>query len=163
MLGIELKSIDLDLVEIQDINITNVAIHKAIQAFEIIKKPLFVDDSGIEIPEWSGFPGPFLAHIVKAGGMPLMLSLMKGAKKRDAIFKATIAYHDGSSIYSFEGSLEGEIANEIRGERGFVIDGIFVPKGQQRTFAQMPQTEKNQMSHRSIAVKKFRDHLEMSK
>jgi len=163
MLGMQLENTNLELDEIQDINIANVAIHKAKQAYGILQKPLIVDDTGIEIVDWNGFPGPLLAHIVKSGGMPLMLSMMKGAAKRDAVFKTVIAYHTGAEVLTYEGALEGSIAGEIKGKRGFGIDAIFIPRGQNQTYAEMSLDEKNKISHRFLAVSKLKKYLEEHK
>ena len=160
MLGVELESVNLELDEIQDISIVKVALHKAKQAFEVLQRPLIVDDTGLEVLDWCGFPGPLLAHIVKSGGMPLLLSMMQGAKRREAIFKTVIAYHKGDEVITFEGLLEGSIAHEIRGERGFGIDAIFIPKGHNRTYAEMSLEEKNEISHRSKAVIKLKEYFD---
>lgn len=159
MLGMDLENANLELDEIQNIHIAKVAVHKAKQAYGILHKPLIVDDTGIEVLDWNGFPGPLLAHIVKSGGMELMLSMMKGAARRDAIFKTVIAYHTGSEVITFEGGLEGSIANEIRGTRGFGIDAIFIPKGYDKTYAEMSLDEKNKISHRFLAVTKLKKYL----
>ena len=59
----------------------------------------------------------------------------------------------------FEGKISGVIAHEPRGEGGFGYDSIFVPDGYEKTFAELSAEQKNQISHRAIAVKKFADFI----
>ena len=163
LLGFEVESVDLQIEEIQDLDIKNVARSKAEKAYEIIKKPLIVDDTGITIDEWNGFPGPFLAHILKAGGKELILKMMESASSRSATFSTAIAYHDGKVVQIFEGALRGSISTEIKGDRGFGIDGIFIPAGFDKTFAQLTLEEKNKLSNRGMAVRKLKMYLQNNK
>jgi len=59
----------------------------------------------------------------------------------------------------FEGVIRGEIITEKRGTSGFGYDPVFVPEGHTRTFAEMSMDEKNQLSHRAIAVRKLAKYL----
>jgi XTP/dITP diphosphohydrolase len=57
----------------------------------------------------------------------------------------------------FEGVVRGQIAHTLRGTSGFGYDPIFIPDGHERTFAEMSLNEKNQLSHRAMAVSKVID------
>jgi XTP/dITP diphosphohydrolase len=61
---------------------------------------------------------------------------------------------DKETIF-FEGKINGEITLLPRGESGFGYDPIFVPDGYQLSFAQLSEEEKNQISHRAIAINKL--------
>jgi XTP/dITP diphosphohydrolase len=160
LLGISIESVDLQLAEIQDIDVAKVANHKASLAYAQIKRPLFVDDTGIYIDAWGGFPGPFIAHIVHSGGPELLLSMMVGTADRKAKFVSAISYHDGKNIHTFTGEVAGTIAREAMGRFGFGIDSIFVPDGHSGSYATMTNAEKNTVSHRSKAVVKLKKYLE---
>lgn len=117
-----------------------------------IKKPFFIEDSGLFIEALKGFPGPYSSYVFKTIGNEGILKLMAGVENRKAYFKAVIAYFDGSKIRTFDGVVDGEIALEIRGEKGFGFDPIFLYDN--RTFAEMGE-EKNLVSHRRRALEKF--------
>ncbi len=161
LLGFPIIHKNLDISEIQNLDLAKVAVDKAQKAFDIIRKPLIVDDTGIAIHAWNGFPGPFIAHILKAGGMPLVLKMMEATTDRQATFETVIAYHDGVEIRVFRGSTHGHIARAITqdGQQGFGMDGIFIPDGENRTYAQMSISEKGAVSHRAKAVAQLKDYL----
>jgi XTP/dITP diphosphohydrolase len=81
------------------------------------------------------------------------------AGRRKARFRTIAAYANGSKVVTFEGICEGEIINSPRGEKGFGYDPVFVPEGYKVTFAELSEQEKNVLSHRGKALKKFRDWL----
>ena len=55
----------------------------------------------------------------------------------------------------FEGRVDGLISREVKGGEGFGYDPIFIPNGFKNTFAELTIDQKNKISHRSIAIKKF--------
>jgi XTP/dITP diphosphohydrolase len=79
---------------------------------------------------------------------------------RRARFRCVLAIaRRGKLIDTVEGRVEGNIADEPRGEDGFGYDPVFVPAGFDHTFAEMPAELKNQLSHRARAVVALRDRL----
>ena len=86
---------------------------------------------------------------------------LEGKSDRSARFVCVIAIAiNGEIIETFEGVMEGTIIEAPRGENGFGYDPIFVPQGENRTFAEMSQEEKNRISHRAKALKKALDFIE---
>ncbi|RJS73141.1 MAG: non-canonical purine NTP pyrophosphatase, partial [Candidatus Syntrophoarchaeum sp. WYZ-LMO15] len=83
-----------------------------------------------------------------------ILKLMSRIKDRRATFKSVIAFCDGSSEpVIFSGSVEGEIANKIRGKSGFGFDPIFLYGD--KTFGEISRDEKNKISHRRVAFERL--------
>jgi XTP/dITP diphosphohydrolase len=85
---------------------------------------------------------------------------MENVNNRKAVFRSAIAYCDSEfqAPLLFEGEAEGEVTvNERRGrgKSGFGFDPIFRPSGNIQTFAQMTIEEKNGLSHRAKAFRKF--------
>jgi len=66
---------------------------------------------------------------------------------------------DNDAPLYFEGLVEGEITLSQSGKAGFGYDPIFIPKGFNRTFAEMTAEEKNSISHRAKAVVKLVNYL----
>lgn len=154
--------LDVELDEIQSMNLEEIVEHKARQAYEKIKKPVFVDDVSLEFDIWKGFPGPFIKYLQHIGN-DLILYMMRNESNRKVKLIATIGYFDGNIMHFFTGFIWGTIAVESRGERGWGFDPLFIPDGQEMTFAQMSDKVKNEVSHRRIALDKFKKFLDGEK
>lgn len=163
---IEIKDIDLD--EIQELDLEKIAIHKAMQAFNKIKSPVFVDDVGFYVEAWNNFPGPLVKWILKSGGeqgASLLLKMLEGVKDRSVTARSAIAYHDGEKIHYFVGEARGTAAVKIRAGNnfGFGWDCVFIPDGFNKTYGEMTFEEKNEISHRRKAFDKFKQFLNSQK
>ena len=127
------------------------------------------DDSGLEVDALGGAPGIYSARYAGANATnkeridKLLEELARiDAKKeqRSARFRCVLALaRNGEVLGTFEGIVEGQIADRPRGSHGFGYDPIFVPNGFQQTFGQLRPAEKNQLSHRARALKKLRAFL----
>lgn len=138
---------------------------KANTIYQIYRKPIFADDSGLEVRASNGRPGVYSAryagvglknfepHIVK------LLNELNGVKDRKARFKSVICLIINDKTYYFEGLINGQIIDHPRGNNGFGYDPIFVPDGYTKTFAEMDLDEKNKISHRSQAIRKMIDFI----
>jgi len=106
-----------------------------------------------------GFPGTYSAYVFGTLGCEGILRLIEGQEDRSARFISSIAYVEpDSEVRVFTGIVSGSISHEMRGSGGFGYDPIFVPDGHDRTFAELGD-EKNQLSHRYLALRKFGDFL----
>jgi XTP/dITP diphosphohydrolase len=156
---ITIEQLDYDYPELQLDEIEAVARESAnyVRAQTGIKEPFFLEDSGLLIPALNGFPGPFSAFVFKTIGNEGILNLMadKEGEARNATFKTVVAYCESpkSEPMLFVGTVEGRIAEEIRGSGGFGYDPIFEVQGV--TFGEMSAEGKNTVSHRSRAFRQF--------
>ena len=160
LLGVSLDHVSLDLDEIQSLDTHKIVHHKTLQAYNILKRPLFVDDTSLQVPAWNGFPGPFVKHIIEAGGPELLLTLMKGTEDRSAEFTTTIGYHNGNNVHFVEGTTQGSIAIKPRGGNTWGINTIFIPEHSEKTYGEMSVEEKNTLSHRAKAITSFQKLLQ---
>ena len=80
-----------------------------------------------------------------------------------ARFSTVIALIKKGKEYLFEGTVEGQIAKDLKGGAGFGYDPIFVPEGFDVSFAEMSPEEKNDISHRGRAMTKLADFLTKGK
>lgn len=148
--GINLRFFKYELEEIQSFSLQEIASKKAIQAFQKCKKPIIVEDDGLYINALYGFPGPYSSYVFKTIGNKGILQLLK--QNRKAKFVSIISFCDNKNSKSFEAKIDGNISKTQNGE-GWGYDPIFIPKNLNKTFAEL--TNKNELSHRYKALKKF--------
>lgn len=125
----------------------------------------FADDTGLEVEALNGAPGVYSARYAGEEGnadknMDKLLDALKGNPNRKARFVTAIALILDGKEYLFEGSVEGQIAKERRGDGGFGYDPVFIPDGYEVSFAEMGPSEKNAISHRKRALSKMCEFLE---
>ena len=124
----------------------------------------FADDTGLEIDALDGRPGVYSARYagvdsIAENNIKKVLSEMEQFDNRDASFRTIISLVIDGKEYQFDGEIEGQITPEKWGKKGFGYDPIFLPDGFEKSFAQMSIQQKNEISHRGIAVKKLIDFL----
>lgn len=126
----------------------------------------FADDSGLQVEALKGEPGIYSArYAVKNGrsieggkdqaNMDVLLEKLAGKDNKRACFRTSIALlYEGQEHY-FDGTVEGRIIDQKRGDGGFGYDPIFIPDGYDKTFAELGTEVKNGISHRARAVAKL--------
>ena len=125
----------------------------------------FADDTGLEVESLGGAPGVYSARYAGGEGhnaeanMLKLLHELEGKDNRRAQFRTAISLILDEKEYLFEGIIKGEIIKEKRGDSGFGYDPVFVPEGYDRTFAELGNEIKNQISHRALAVNKLCEFL----
>lgn len=142
------------------------ALLKAQYIFNTYGLNCFADDTGLEIDALEGRPGVFSARYANDGhdfeaNIDKVLAELSGIKNRKARFRTVIAFILEGTVHYFEGIVNGEIISERKGIKGFGYDPVFLPDGYQDTFAEMPLSEKNKISHRARAVNKLVDFLNL--
>lgn len=140
------------------------AMQKARYVHEKTGRDVFADDTGLEVESLNGMPGVNSARFAgenkdSDANIDKLLLMLKGKENRKARFRTVIALIIGGEEHLFEGIVEGTIISDRRGREGFGYDPIFVPEGRDITFAEMPLTEKNKISHRARAFEKLRAFL----
>lgn len=136
------------------------ALFKAKYVHEKTRLNVFADDTGLEVTALGGAPGVYSARYAGESksfddNIEKLLREMHGITERSARFRTVIALILDGSEYLFEGTVEGEIIPERRGNGGFGYDPVFLASGHDRTFAEIPLSEKNAISHRAIATRKL--------
>ena len=138
---------------------------KAIAVSKELSGLVIADDSGLEVAALNGAPGIYSARYAgdkatdKENIDRLLGELGRIGAQRDqrrARFRCVLTLaRNGQMLDMFEGVVEGTIADQPRGSRGFGYDPIFVPKGFGHTFAELPAELKNRISHRAQAIRAF--------
>lgn len=146
------------------------ALQKATYVKEHFGFDCFADDSGLQVEALGGEPGVYSArYAVKNGvqvegnkdddNMNVLLEKLANEENRKACFRTSIALIFEGETHFFDGTVEGHIIREKRGNGGFGYDPIFIPDGYDKTFAELGNEVKNGISHRARAVAKLADFL----
>jgi len=135
---------------------------KARTVFEMTGLPSLADDTGLEVESLGGDPGVYSARYAGEQASyqdnceKLLKNMMRVPKEdREAKFRTVIAYKDDNRELSCDGSVKGEIAQSPKGSFGFGYDSVFYYPPLEKTFAELSEEEKNSISHRGRALRKF--------
>jgi XTP/dITP diphosphohydrolase len=167
---------DIKMLSLNDFNITEDipeneltlegnALAKARYVHEKTGRNVFADDTGLEIDALEGLPGVHSARFAgenkdSAANIEKALAMLGNKENRNARFRTVIALIIDGKEFLFEGIVNGSIIKEKRGMEGFGYDPVFIPEGCTETFAEMPLSKKNTMSHRARAFTKLREFLD---
>lgn len=137
---------------------------KSSTIYHKFNKNCFADDTGLEVEALNGQPGVYSAryagHENDANkNTAKLLSNLTSMTNRNARFRTVISLILDGEEFRFEGIVEGKIAHQKSGNKGFGYDPVFIPNGYQKTFAEISAEEKNTISHRAIATKKLSEFL----
>lgn len=148
---------DVDLDEIQSDDAEEIVRDKARRAYDVVGKPVVVEDVSAGLEKLDGLPGPFIKFFNKRLGGDALYKLA-GSEEARATVSASIAYYDGSDMLVARADVPGKVV-EPRTRDGFGFDITFVPDGETETFAEMSAEKKNSLSHRAQAIRMLLDKL----
>ena len=155
---IEIIQKDLGYPEIQSDNLEEVAKFGIEHIQKQLNHPFILEDAGLFIEALDGFPGVYSAYVFYRIGCSGILKLLEDVNDDDrtAIFRSVFGYSEPGKIPNlFIGESSGIISKKTAGEHGFGYDPIFIPDGENKTFAEMETEEKNQFSHRGKSLDKL--------
>lgn len=137
---------------------------KSCYVFNKYGKDCFADDTGLEIEALDGRPGVKSARYAgddcnAENNIRKILKELEGSSNRKARFRTVISLIKGGEEVLFEGTVEGMILEEKRGNDGFGYDPVFLPEGYKESFAEMQAQGKNKISHRGRATQKLIAYL----
>ncbi len=126
--------------------------------------PAIADDTGLEVDALDGRPGVYAAryageNVSYDDNVEKLLREMLNVprEKRTARFRTVVAYVDNNQELWAEGFIKGMILEKKQGTGGFGYDPVFWVPERKKTFAELSLNEKNEISHRGVALRKLRD------
>ena len=155
---VEHRKLDLD--ELQSLDIHTIVEHKVRQAYEIVKKPVLVEDASLTFMAIGRLPGTFIKWFIEEIGYDGLLNLAQSLPDQAAYGKVCYGYFDGKNFKMFDGEMHGRIAPEARGTGGFGFDPIFVNEGFDITRAEMNEDDYARTSYRTDALTKLKTYLD---
>lgn len=142
------------------------AFKKANELYKLTKKKVFSDDTGLFVSALDNRPGIYAHRYAGENASDKdnrdkLLKELSDKDNRDAYFLTVICFidEDGKDYY-FEGRLDGKISETELGDGGFGYDKIFYVEKYEKSLGQMDINFKNQISHRGLAMKEFKNFLE---
>ncbi|MDD5101455.1 MAG: XTP/dITP diphosphatase [Endomicrobiaceae bacterium] len=147
------------------------AIKKAVEVAKFFNKWAIADDTGLEVDYLNGAPGVYSSRYAGEdcsyddNNQKLLKALIDvPLEKRKAKFRCVIALSDpkGNIFVLSDGEINGLISQDLSGTKGFGYDPIFFVKEYNKTFAELGDGIKNEISHRALALKDFKNKLKSS-
>lgn len=157
--------VDVDVEETGGTFLENATL-KARAVMEATGLPAVADDSGLCVDALNGAPGVYSARYGGPGlddeaRYRLLLENMRGMTDRRCKFvSAVVCCFPGGDCVSAQGECPGTLAYAPKGAGGFGYDPIFFLPPLKKTFAELTPQEKNQISHRGVALREFQKALE---
>lgn len=155
-----------DIIEDKDTFEDN-ALIKAKTIYDYYKSSVISDDSGLIVDVLINLPGVHSHRFAKEDAndkenRDYLISILKkyGSGPFKAHFETSIIYMDSDKVIKAKGRLDGEIILEERGNNGFGYDPIFYLKDKSKTLAELTQDEKNELSHRHMAIMNLIEELQ---
>ena len=157
----DVKQLDIELPEIQDVDPKNIIAEKLKEAFKHHSGPFILDDTSLCFDALNGLPGPLIRWFLEALGREGLWKLCDKMGVYGAQAKCMLAYAKSPEYIQF---FEGVVRGRIVAPRGdyFGWDPVFQPDGYEKTFAELAGEQKNSISHRRLAVEKLKEYLNQS-
>lgn len=165
-LGVTVPHQKVDIEELQSLDIRAVVEHKAKGAYELVGRPVLVEDVSLTFHALGKLPGPFIKWFLEEltpAGLPKLLS---GYANKQATASIMYGLYDGQTFKTFEAHVPGTIASEPRTSNAggwntaTSWNSIFIPEGSEKTYGQMSDEELAPFSHRAQAIAKLREYLQ---
>lgn len=147
----EIEAVEVDLPEIQGLDLLEILEEKAEAAWEMVRRPLVVEEAGLSLMALNGFPGPLVKWMLTAVGAEGIAKTAQALGNPRAIARCALLYRDAERTVMAEAMTLGTLVLPGRGTHGFGWDPVFLPDGESRTFAELEGREKDAVSHRGKA------------
>jgi inosine triphosphate pyrophosphatase len=158
ILNLDIKQLDLDLREIQELDPQKIIEEKLKEAIKHHNGKFIVEDTSLHLDGLNGLPGPLIKWFLNAIGLQGIYELARNSGNTRAKAVTMIGYYNGKDIQFVNGITLGEIVLPS-GKSTFGWDPIFKPNGCNKTYEEMTSEEKNEISHRGKAFLKLKKIL----
>jgi non-canonical purine NTP pyrophosphatase (RdgB/HAM1 family) len=160
VLGRAVPTVALDLPELQSDRLEQVLHAKAEEAWRRLRRPVVVEETGLELDTLRGFPGPLVKWMLSAVGAEGIARIAVERGEPGAVARCALELRHGGGSVVAEGSTRGVLVLPARGQGGFGWDPVFQPGGETRTYGELPPELKDELSHRGRAWRALLQRLE---
>ncbi len=151
ILGRPLTHEAIELDELQSMDLELIVRHKLRQAFHKLRQPVLVEDTGLFVSAWQGFPGPFIKFIQATMGYEQFGQAIAAHPQVEHVVLFSYCQREGEAVIA-EGRIRGTFLGAPRGTSQFGFDPYFIPEGFHQTYAEMGAEAKNRVSARFRAL-----------
>lgn len=151
LLDFDIPAEAVDLPEIQSLNMSEVLRAKGEEAYRRLRRPVVVEETGLELDALGGFPGPLVKWMLEAVGPEGLARTALALGDPRAVARCRLLYMDGTEALEGEGVAPGELVLPPRGDAGFGWDPVFRPDESPLTYAELGEGEKDRIGHRGRA------------
>lgn len=156
-----IKHVDFEVPEIQSLDPQEIVRHKLEYAYSKIGEPCFVMDASLFLDCLNGFPGPFIKWwFEKTVGEEKTCEIAKLFNQHGCQWTTVLGYFDGSETHFLEETITGRLPEKPRGTDGYHWDTIFIPEGEEQTFAEMTFEEKQSFAVTKKLLERFREMVQ---
>lgn len=165
-LGRPVQHQKVDLEEIQSIDLKIVVEDKARRAYDLVQKPVLVEDVSLSFMALGRLPGPLIRWFLEEIGTDGLCRLLEPHEDKRAIASIAYALFDGRDLHIFEAQVGGHVPSGPRStektgwKSNFGWNSVFIPDGSAKTYAQMDDAELQKFSQRHKAVVKLKAYLQ---
>lgn len=152
--------------EVQSLDLREVVEHKARGAYQLVKKPVLVEDVSLTFHALGRLPGPLAKFFLEELKPTGLCRILDAFDDRAATASIMYGYYDGQELHTFEAHVPGKIAPEprISGASSWNTpnswNSVFIPEGHTKTYGQMSDEDLKPVSHRAQAITKLRMFLQ---
>lgn len=151
ILGRALDHAPLDLPEVQELDLEVVLRAKGEEAWRRLRRPLVVEETGLELAALGGFPGPLVKWMLQAVGAEGIARTGLALGDGRVTARCALLWTDGERVTVAAGATAGSLVLPARGAGGFGWDPVFQPDGESRTYGELPDADKDRLGHRGRA------------
>jgi inosine triphosphate pyrophosphatase len=156
----DITNLDIDLPEIQSLDGHEIIRAKLLEGLKHHDGELVVEDTSLYITALHGLPGPLIKWFLASLGNDGLAELALKFEDHSAEVRSIVGYAKSpDDIQFFEGSQTGQIV-ALRGDSGFGWNPIFQPAGSTKTYAEMTDDERAQVSMRNKAFQNLKQYLQ---
>lgn len=155
-----MEAVTIDLPELQSLDLHEVLRAKGEAAWQRVRRPLVVEETGLELAALNGFPGPLVKWMLQAIGSEGIAQLAQRAGDTRATARCLLLYRDDERSVVSEGITTGHLVLPARGDSGFGWDPVFQPDGHELTYGELAEAQKDAVSHRGRAWRDLLSRLQ---
>lgn len=159
ILGYPVDAHELDLPEVQSLDLHEVLRGKGEEAWRRLGRAVVVEETGLYLDAFGGFPGPLVKWMLEAMGAEGIARAVHALGDPRATAHCALLYRDAETELVADGKTSGRLVPEPRGSEGFGWDPVFVPEEHDLTYAELAPQRKDEIGHRGRAWRRLQDLL----